>query len=150
MKSEDLHRYDDIIDMPRPVSKKHPPMSLYDRAAQFAPFAALTGHEAAIKETARLTEQMTEMSEDMLCDLDEKLQEIAASPDLLVTVTYFVPDEKKDGGAFAVCTGTVKKIDGYRRALFMADKTEIPIDRIRAIECESPLCINVKNDPKSL
>lgn len=86
--NNDAHRYDDIINLPHPTSVNHPRMSLYDRAAQFSPFAALTGHDAAIKETARLTEQKIEQSEDMISLLNEKLQMVADNLGTEVTITY--------------------------------------------------------------
>lgn len=89
--------YEDIIGLPHHVSTVHPQMSIYDRAAQFSPFAALTGHEAAIQETARLTEEQAELNEDKKEELNEKLQELMAHAEehLAVTVTYFKPDDRK-------------------------------------------------------
>lgn len=126
--------YEDIIDLPHPTSQKHPRMSLYDRAAQFSPFAALTGHDAAIRETARFTEEKIEQSEDMIRGLDRKLRLLAEHPGAEATVTYFVPDEKKSGGAYVTHTGTVRKIDTYEHTLVMADKTTIVIDQIRNLD----------------
>lgn len=131
----DTHIYDDIINLPHPTSQKHPRMSLYDRAAQFSPFSALTGHDAAIKETARFTEKQTEQSEDLISRLNEKLQIISDNPGTEITVTYFVPDERKMGGAYVSHTGIVKKIDDYEHTLVMEDRTIIPISRISEIEC---------------
>ncbi len=134
--NNDAHRYDDIINLPHPTSVNHPRMSLYDRAAQFSPFAALTGHDAAIKETARLTEQKIEQSEDMISLLNEKLQMVADNLGTEVTITYFVPDERKSGGAYVSHTGTVRRIDDYEHTLVMTDKTVIPIEQISEIESE--------------
>lgn len=134
--NNDAHRYDDIINLPHPTSVNHPRMSLYDRAAQFSPFAALTGHDAAIKETARLTEQKIEQSEDMISLLNEKLQMVADNLGTEVTITYFVPDERKSGGAYVSHTGTVLRIDDYEHTLVMTDKTVIPIEQISEIESE--------------
>lgn len=120
---KDTHRYDDIINLPHPTSANHPRMSLYDRAAQFSPFAALTGHDAAIKETARLTEQKIELSEDTISRLNEKLQIVADHLETEVTITYFVPDERKSGGAYVSYTGIVRRIDDYEHTLIMTDKT---------------------------
>lgn len=111
-------------------------MSLYDRAAQFSPFAALTGHDAAIKETARLTEQKIELSEDTISRLNEKLQIVSDHLETEVTITYFVPDERKSGGAYVSHTGTVRRIDDYEHTLVMTDKTVIPIEQISEIESE--------------
>ena len=133
---KDTHRYDDIINLPHPTSANHPRMSLYDRAAHFSPFAALTGHDAAIKETARLTEQKIELSEDTISRLNEKLQIVADHLETEVTITYFVPDERKSGGAYVSYTGIVRRIDDYEHTLIMTDKTVIPIEQISEIESE--------------
>lgn len=130
----DAHIYDDIINLPHPTSQKHPRMSLYDRAAQFSPFTALTGHDAAIKETARFTEKQTEQSEDLISRLNEKLQIISDNPGTEITVTYFVPDERKTGGAYVSHTGIAKKIDDYKHTLVMEDTMIIPISQISEIE----------------
>lgn len=128
--------YDDIIHLPRHVSKKHPQMALSDRAAQFSPFAALTGYGAAIKETARLTDERVQLDEYMINVLSDRLQIIADrlkdKPEIMIT--YFQPDEKKNGGAYVTTTGTVKKIDVYERIVVMTDRQEIPIDDIVGIE----------------
>lgn len=133
---KNAHRYDDIINLPHPTSVNHPRMSLYDRAAQFSPFAALTGHDAAIKETARLTEHKIELSEDTISRLNEKLQIVSDHLETEVTITYFVPDERKSGGAYVSHTGTVRRIDDYEHTLVMTDKTVIPIEQISEIESE--------------
>lgn len=128
----DEHRYDDIIDLPHPVSRKHPQMPLLDRAAQFAPFAALTGHEAAIKETARLTEEEIELDESSKELLDFRLQQLQEhlpeQPE--VTVTYFCPDETKSGGAYETVTGSVKKVDSYAGELVFTDGRRIGLGMI--------------------
>lgn len=130
--------YDDIIHLPHHVSKKHPQMSISDRAAQFAPFAALTGHGAAIKETARLTDARIELDENAKTILDEKLKIIQETLDERpeITVTYFQPDEKKAGGRYVSAAGIVKKIDLYRRSVLMEDGRWIPILDIFEIEGE--------------
>ena len=137
---EDRHKYDDIINLPHHVSKTHPRMPIADRAAQFAPFAALTRHGEAVKETARLTESRIEIDESWKKVLDEKLQSLRKrcdeKPD--VSATYFVPDTKKQGGAYVTVSGSLKKIDAYRRVLVLTDKTEVPIDEI--IEIDSTVC----------
>ena len=132
------NKYDDIIDLPHHVSPYRPKMSLSDRAAQFSPFAALTGYEAAVEETARLTETKTEISEDMKTLLNEKIQIIIDNLDRYpeVIITHFVPDKKKSGGAYVDVAGIVKAVDTYERRILMADKTSIPIDQIREIEGE--------------
>ena len=138
MENQDNHRYDDIINLPNPTSKKHPRMSLYDRAAQFSPFAALTGHEAAIKETARQTDEKLMLSDEVIAELNEKLNLIAETigTQQLVRITYFVPDNKKAGGAYISYSGCVKKIDEYEHTVVMEDKTVIPIEQISNIEGE--------------
>ncbi len=132
------HKYDDIINLPHYVSKKHPQMSLHDRAAQFSPFAALTGHKAAINETARLTDEKQILSEDVIAKLNEQLnlikENINTNP--IVTITYFVPDDKKSGGAYISNTGIVKKIDEYNRTVIMTDKTVIPIEQISEMQSD--------------
>lgn len=130
------HRYDDIINLPHHVSPTHPQMDRSDRAAQFAPFAALTGHEAAIKETARLTDEKVTLDENARALLDEKLRMLQEMPEdrREVTVTYFLPDERKTGGHYVSVTGKVRKIDGYRQSVLMTDGSRIPLDDIIEIE----------------
>lgn len=129
-------RYHDIIDLPHHVSATHPQMARLDRAAQFAPFAALTGYEAAVEEMARLTDRHIELDESAKAALDERLQFLQGhiGDETEVTITYFMPDKKKVDGAYIEASGTVKKIDGYERALIMCDGTKIPIDEILQIE----------------
>lgn len=131
-----MDKYEDIINLPHPVSKKHPRMSLYDRAAQFSPFAVLTGHNAAIIETARLTEKKIRQSEDAISILNEKLHIITENPGEEVTITYFLPDDRKEGGAYVIHTGAVKKIDRYGNAVVMTEGTVIPVEDISEIEGE--------------
>lgn len=132
-------KYDDIINLSRPISKKYKPMSLYDRAAQFAPFAALTGHEEEIKETARLTDNKIELDEDEKINLNEKIKYIMMNMDMdiQVKITYFVPDEKKTGGEYRTKTGIIKKVDEYGRKVIMKDKQIIAMDCIINIEIEN-------------
>ncbi len=136
MSYQDEHRYDDIINLPHHVSTKHPHMSALDRAAQFSPFAALTGHDAAIKETARLTDEHMELDEDRKEEIDRQLQEIREhldeSPE--VTITYFVPDERKKGGSYVTVSGRVKKLDEYEGRVIFEDNTSIEIDEICMVE----------------
>ena len=132
------HKYDDIINLPHQVSKKHPRMSLHDRAAQFSPFAALTGHKAAINETARLTDEKQILSEDVIAKLNEQLNLIKENigTNQTVTITYFVPDDKKSGGAYISHTGVVKKIDEYNHTVILTDKTVIPIEQISEMQSD--------------
>ncbi len=113
-------------------------MPLEERAAQFAPFAALTGHEAAIKETARLTDEKESLSDEVIELLNEKLNIIAENlgGEQTVEITYFVPDEKKAGGAYVRHSGIVKKIDLYEHLLIMTDGTVIPMGQISQMEGE--------------
>lgn len=111
-------------------------MTAIDRAAQFSPFAALTGYEAAIKETARLTDERVELDEYAKDALREKLQiitdRIKEHPE--ITITYFQPDAKKKGGAYVTAVGSAKKIDEYERVVVMTDGTVIPIDETISID----------------
>lgn len=134
----DNHKYDDIINLPHPTSKNHPRMSLHDRAAQFAPFAALTGHDAAIKETARLTDEQVDLSDEVIARLNEQINIIRENTgtEQEVTITYFVPDERKAGGKYITCSGMVRRIDEYERLLIMQDGTSIPLYQISEIQGE--------------
>lgn len=128
--------YDDIIHLPHHVSKTRPQMSMEDRAAQFSPFAALTGYDAAILETGRLTEDKLELGEETQAILDRKQRYLAEIIDTKpeITVTYFVPDEKKSGGAYSTVTGFLKRIDEYERVLMLTDGRKIQLDAILDIE----------------
>jgi len=129
------HRYDDMLYLPHHQSVKRPHMSMRDRAAQFSPFAALTGHEAAIAETARLTDKRLTLDEDAKIDLDEKLQFIQENLDCspVVSITYFVPDEKKEGGAYLTMTGVVRRIDPVAKSVIFTDRRSIQIEDIYAV-----------------
>ena len=124
--------YDDIIHLSRPVSKKHPPMPMTKRAAQFLPFAALSGFEGEIAEAARLTEAARSLGEDALAALDEQLallrQRLPDQPE--ITLTRFVPDEKKAGGHYETLTGQVRRLDEIDRALILTDGTKVDLDAI--------------------
>lgn len=128
----DPHRYDDMLELPHHVSQVHPRMEPLKRAAQFAPFSALTGYEDAITEAQRLTECRVELDEDSRELLDEKIRMVMEQEKTMleVSVTYFVPDEKKEGGAYATVSGRIRKIDSYERRIFMSDGTVIPIDEV--------------------
>ncbi len=136
MNDADIHKYDDIINLPHHVSSTRPHMSIEERAAQFSPFAALTGHEDAIKETARQTEREIILDENELEILDEKLKAILSdkSDNKNIIVVYYVPDENKNGGKYVECSGRVKKMDEYRHVLVMEDGTEINVGRIADIQ----------------
>lgn len=129
-------QYEDMYDMSHHVSDRHSHMSIHDRAAQFAPFAALTGHGAAIAETARLTEDKLELDESQKAVLDQKLTNIMHSADeISVDVEYFVRDERKSGGRYEHVSGRIKKVDMYRQMILMEDEkrrciVEIPVDDV--------------------
>lgn len=138
--------YDDIINLPHPTSAKHPRMPLSDRAAQFAPFAALSGHSAALVETARLTDQRMELDEDARAALDSKqqllLERIKERPE--ITVTWFQPDGKKEGGRYITATGRLKKLDEAAQALVLTDGTSIPLEDV--LELQSACFRNILPD----
>ena len=131
-------KYDDIINLPHHVSRKHPPMSLHNRAAQFAPFAALTGFGAEIMEAARLTSELINMSEDAKAILDLKLQmiqdNISAHPQ--VTITYFEPDTIKYGGSYHTIVDGIKEIDEYKREFVLLSGDRIPVDYVTDLQSE--------------
>ena len=126
------NRYDEIMGLPHHISKTRPQMPLSDRAAQFAPFAALTGYDSAIKETGRLTDERIELDEEALTALDRKYQLLMDTLDDApeVTIIYFQPDERKAGGQYVSATGTVKKVDTFGRRILLQDGTRIPLDSV--------------------
>ena len=126
------NRYDEIMELPHHVSTTRPQMPLSDRAAQFAPFAALTGYDSAIKETGRLTDERIELDEEALAALDRKYQLLMDTLDDApeVTIIYFQPDERKAGGQYVSATGTVKKVDTFGRRILLQDGTRIPLDSV--------------------
>ena len=131
-------KYDDIIALPHPEPRTHPRMSLHDRAAQFSPFAALTGHSAAIAETGRLTASRITLDESEIARVDAALQRLR---ELLpqapaVSITYFVPDERKAGGSYQTVTGTARRIDTANGVLLLTDRREVPIADIFDITIE--------------
>jgi len=132
MALKNTHKYDDIIDLPHPVSQRRSRMTNYDRAAQFSPFAALTGFDAAVEETARLTENRIELEEDGKAMLDEAMAQIRESLALQpeITVTWFVYDERKAGGSYVTARGNVKRLDAHAGILLLRDGTVIPTAEI--------------------
>jgi len=136
MASYDSHRYDDIIDLPHPTSQKHPRMSVENRAAQFSPFAALTGYDAAVSETARITSARIELDEQGKALLDEKLrllrEQLSRSPQ--VNITYFKPDLYKTGGEYVPHSGKLRRIDTMEGCLFFSDGLKVAMEDIYDIE----------------
>lgn len=130
--------YDDIINLPHHVSSKRPQMPMIDRAAQFSPFAALTGYDDAIYETGRLTDEKIDLIEEEKEALDRKQQFLLENLDErpALTVTYFIPDAKKSGGAYVTKSGNLKKIDAIERWMQLTDGTKIPLDDVADIESE--------------
>ena len=132
------NKYDEIMGLPHHVSKTRPQMPMSDRAAQFAPFAALTGYDSAIKETGRLTDEKIELDEETLTVLDRKYQLLMDALDEApaIEITYFKPDERKAGGEYVSAIGAVKKVDDFERLITMQDGTKIPMDDVLSIEGE--------------
>ena len=132
----DIGKYDDIINLGHPTSKKHPRMPIRDRAAQFAPFAALVGYDDAVEETARVTDDMIEQSDEMKAVIDEKLrylsERIGEMP--TVIVTYFLPDDKKSGGEYKIFEGRLKRLDDYDAVMIFECGKKIPYDKIYSVE----------------
>ena len=130
------NKYDDMLYMKHHVSEKHPHMSVHDRAAQFSSFAALTGHGSAIAETARLTQPKIELDEYEKEEIDRKIaylrSKISEKPE--ISVTYFVPDEKKAGGQYVTYTGEIRRIDDIQKTLLFADETEISVFDILSLD----------------
>lgn len=136
---EENHKYDDMLHLPHPTSPTRPRMSMIDRAAQFSPFAALTGYDAAVKETARLTERKIELDEYEKQALDVKLaairEQMGEHPE--VTITYFQPDERKEGGSYQTVTGRIKKIDEYERQIVLVDGEKIKLADVMDVTKEA-------------
>ncbi len=130
--NEDISRYRDIINLPHHISKRHPRLSMEQRAAQFSPFAALTGYEEATDETSRLTDEKIELSEEDMEELNRKLQNLQGE----AVITYFVKDERKSGGSYVTIKGEVRRIDDYEKAIVMRDGSKIFVDDILDIESE--------------
>lgn len=130
--------YEDIVDLPHHVSRKHPQPTMADRAARFAPFAAITGYEEMVLEEARVTDERIEMDESSKAALNEKLNMILEFIDEQpeVSITYFEPDMRKAGGAYITVIGTVKRIDEYEHLVIMTDGKKINIDDIYNLQSE--------------
>ena len=134
MQNHNDHRYDDIIHLDRPVSSRHAPMSRLNRAAQFSPFAALTGYDDAIAETERLTTPRIELDDSQRAILSDKLAHLRRGDS--VSITYFVYDEYKSGGAYVTATGPVKTIDPVTHTVTMQSGAVIPMDDILTVETQ--------------
>ena len=130
------HKYDDILNMPHHVSSTRPHMSMHDRAAQFSPFAALVGYDAAVKETARLTDEKQELTADKIADLNQKIAFLTEHADERpeITIEYFIPDEKKAGGMYVMLSGNFRRIDEYNHNMVFTSGEEIPLNDIFDIE----------------
>lgn len=138
MNDHDLHKYDDIIHLPHPISRHHPQMPLLNRAAQFSPFAALTGHSAAIREAARLTAPFIELDESRKEQLDRRLRLIREHLDEKpeIEITYFRPDPRKSGGAYVTFCGRIRKIEEFKKQLLFEDGTRISVEDLYSVQGE--------------
>lgn len=130
-----MNEYDDIIDLPHHVSKVHPQMPREQRAAQFAPFAALTGYEQALEEVSRITQQEKLLDEDEMSELNSRLSQAMLQPDIPVRITYFRKDEKRNDGTgdYLEAEGTIRKIDQYRQLLILQSGEQIPLSSIKKL-----------------
>jgi hypothetical protein len=130
--------YEDIVNLPRPVSAKHPQPTMSERAARFAPFAAITDYEEMVLEEARETEERIVLDENALGLLNEKLNILQEFHDKApeIKVTYYEPDKKKSGGSYVTIKGTVKRLDPYKKLLVMGDEKKIPIEDVCRLESE--------------
>ena len=142
----DKFPYEDIVNLPPHISKKHPRPSMMDRAARFAPFAAITGYEEMVLEEARVTEEQIHLDEDavaLICEKINMIQEfIDEEPE--VRITYFEPDKKKSGGAYITITGTPKRVDEYEQLLIMTDGMKIKFDCIYRLESDLFLALGLE------
>ena len=136
MSKTEEHKYDDIINLSHPVSSRHLQMPMMNRAAQFSPFAALTGYDDAVRETARLTNEKIEIDEYEKEKLGRKIQWIGSHLDehIPVSITYFQPDDKKAGGAYEEIVDTVRKINVYEHEILLSRGIRIPIEDILSID----------------
>ena len=123
-------KYADIINLPHHVSRTHPQMSMADRAAQFSPFAALTGHDAAIAEAARLTDERPILDESVKQEISDLLQQASTDSNLVLNIVYFVPETRKAGGAYMEITGRIKKLLPHEKLLIMDTGTRIPVEDV--------------------
>ena len=131
-----MSSYDDIINLPHHVSPTRKPMSMEARAAQFAPFAALTGHDEAISETARITDCITELSQDERNNLNLRLSMALGLPEAQITITHFIPDATKAGGRYIKTCGQIKRIDELENVILLQSGEKIPLASIKSLEGE--------------
>ena len=129
--SKNIGKYSDIINLPHHVSKRHPPMPMIKRAAQFAPFAALTGYDDAVEETARVTDEMVVLTEERFDELNRMIR-LAIKEKCMVRIEYFEPDKKKTGGSFRELTGRIRKVE--MDVIFMYDGMRVMVDRVVKVE----------------
>lgn len=131
-----MGKYDDIINLPHHISKTRPQMSMHDRAAQFSAFAALSGYDDTVKETARLTDNKMELTEEEITDLNLKIQVLKEYADTkpFLFIEYFVPDKKKSGGSYVTVTGNFRRIDEYAGNMILTSGEEINLNDIYSIE----------------
>ena len=143
----DKFPYEDIVNLPPHISKKHPQPSMMDRAARFAPFAAITGYEEMVLEEARVTEEQIHLDEDavaLICEKINMIQEfIDEKPE--IKITYFEPDKKKSGGAYITITGTPKRVDEFEQLLIMTDGKKIKFDSIYRLESDLFLALGLED-----
>lgn len=132
MSKTEQHKYDDIINLSHHVSSRHPQMPMMNRAAQFSPFAALTGYDDAVRETARLTDEKIELDEYEKEELDRKIQWLGSHLDehIPVSITYFQPDDRKAGGTYEEIVDTIRKINVYEHEILLSGGKRIPMEDI--------------------
>lgn len=132
MRKNEVERYAELLYLPHHTSSRHPPMPRENRAAQFAPFAALTGHVDAVAETARLTQPRAALDESMIAELDARIGQLRAQigTQPAAEITYFVPDDKKEGGAYVTVRGRVCKIRDFEKQIVLEDGTIVPVEQV--------------------
>ena len=129
-------KYADIIHLPHHVSQNHPQMSMADRAAQFSPFAALTGHDAAIAEAARLTDERPILDESVKQEISDLLQLASTDSNLVLNIVYFVPDARKTGGSYMEITGRIKKLLPHEGLIIMENDTRVKVENVVKVNLE--------------
>ena len=136
---ERSHQYDDIIDLPHHVSERHPQMPMIERAAQFSPFAALTGYEDLIDEAARETDAWAEPDDSAKEEIDRRLSAVlSAKSPVPVTITWFVPDGQKSGGAYLTETGVIRRYSGTERTIYLDSGAAVPLEAVTDLQTDGP------------